>query len=146
MSIRDDKKRASKEERERASRETLRRKKAESRVGPEITIHDPRVRIVIDFMRANLQRKISLMDFARAVSLSPAHLSRLLKTETGLSPGEYLIRLRMEKARSLLTSSLLSIKEIMALAGYRNRSHFVEHFRRFFGLAPSEFRKGLSSS
>jgi transcriptional regulator GlxA family with amidase domain len=144
MSIKDDKKRASKEERKRASKETLRRKNAQSRGVPDITIHDPRVRMVIDFMRANLQRKLSLMDFARAVNLSAAHLSRLFKTETGLSPGEYLIRLRMEKARSLLTSSLLSIKEIMALAGYRNRSHFVQHFRRYSGLAPSEFRKGLS--
>jgi transcriptional regulator GlxA family with amidase domain len=138
MSIKDDRKRARKE--------TLKRKTGRSLVVPENTIQDPRVRIVIDFMKANLQRKISLNDFARAVSLSGAHLSRLFKTETGLSPGEYLIRLRMEKARHLLTTTLLSIKEIMALAGYGNRGHFVQHFRRYSGFAPSEFRRSVSSS
>jgi transcriptional regulator GlxA family with amidase domain len=138
MSIRD--------ERKRARRKKLTRKDAPSRIVPERTIDDSRVRIVIDFMRVNLHRKISLTDSARAVNLSAAHLSRLFKTETGLSPGEYLIRLRMEKARHLLTTTLLSIKEIMALTGYGNRGHFVEHFKRSFGPAPSEFRKGLSRS
>jgi AraC family transcriptional regulator len=137
-----------KEERKRASRETLPRKNAQSGVNAESEskVHDPRIQIVIDFMKANLHRKISLIDSARTVNLSSAHLSRLFTTETGISPGEYVIRLRMEKARQLLKTSLLSIKEIMALTGYGNRGHFVQHFRRYSGLAPSEYRRNLSSS
>ena len=134
MSIKDDRKRASKER--------LARTKA-SYVVPESTIHDPRVRIVIDFMKANLQRKISLIDLAREVKLSAAHISRLFSIEIGISPSEYLIRLRMERARHLLLTSLLSVKEIMAMTGYGNRGHFVQHFRRYFGLTPSEFRKSV---
>ena len=105
MSIKDDRKRASKEK--------LKRKNAPSRDIPESTIRDPRIQIVIDFMKANLHRKISLTDLAREVNLSAAHVSRLFSIETGIPPSEYLIRLRMEKARSLLTSGLLSVKEIM---------------------------------
>ena len=51
----------------------------------------------------------------------------------------------MEKARHLLATSLLRIKEIMAMAGYNSKSHFVRHFRRPFGLAPSEYRKAAST-
>jgi len=49
--------------------------------------------------------------------------------------------LRMQKAAKLLATSRLSVKQIMALVGYDNKSHFVRHFRRLFGQAPSEYRK-----
>ena len=135
MSIRDEGKRA--------RRKRLTRKDTRSRIVSEGTIDDPRVRIVIDFMKANLQRKISLTDLAREVKLSAAHVSRLFSIETGISPSEYLIRLRMERARHLLLTSLLSVKEIMAMTGYGNRGHFLQHFKRYFGLTPSEFRKSV---
>lgn len=129
-----------------ASNKSSRSNKSHLSVDVGMSIRDTRVRIVIDFMQANLQRKISSPDFAGEAKLSVSHLSRLFKTQTGLAPGEYLIRLRMERARHLLTTSLLSIKEIMAMAGYNNKGLFVDHFKRYSGHAPSEYRKGLSSS
>ncbi|MEK6406179.1 MAG: helix-turn-helix domain-containing protein [Acidobacteriota bacterium] len=125
----------------RANTESEEREYPEGLVVPESTIRNRRVQIVIDFMNANLQRRISLTELANVVELSPSHLSQLFKTQTGLSPGEYLRRLRMEKARHLLATSLLSIKQIMVVVGYNNRSNFVRHFRRYFDLAPSEYRK-----
>lgn len=110
------------------------------------TSHNPRVQIVIEFMSANLDRRVSLTELAGVGSLSASHLSHLFKTETGLSPGEYLRRLRMEKARHLLATGLLSIKQIMAIVGYTNRSNFLRHFRRYFVLAPSEYRKHAYNS
>lgn len=108
---------------------------------PNALLCDPRVQVAIDFMNGNLQRKVTLSESARVAYLSPSRFSHLFKTQTGLSPGEYLIRLRMEKARHLLTTSLLSIKEVMALVGYGTRSNFVLHFKRFFDCAPSEYKK-----
>jgi transcriptional regulator GlxA family with amidase domain len=99
---------------------------------------------VIDFMNANLARKVSLRELADVANLSQSRLSHLFKSQTERSPGEYLIRLRMEKARELLATSLLSIKQVMAMAGYYNKSHFARHFRRFFHLSPSEYRKSVS--
>lgn len=104
-------------------------------------LRDPRIQLVIDFMNANLQRSISLRELAGVANLSPSHFSGVFKIQAGLSPGEYLINLRMEKAHHLLTTSLLSIKEVMALVGYDTRSNFVRHFKRYFHLAPSEYRK-----
>lgn len=108
---------------------------------PENVIHKARVRAVIDFMNANLHRSITLAELAGAVNLSPAYFSQLFKTETGLSPGKYLTTLRMERAGQLLATGFLSIKQVMAEAGYNNKSNFLRRFRRYFDLAPSEYRK-----
>lgn len=102
---------------------------------------NPRVRAVIEFMNSNLERRISLAELAKVANLSPSHLSHLFKTEIDLSPGEYLRRLRMEKARELLSASLLSVKQIMVIVGYANTSNFVRHFRRYFAYTPSEYRR-----
>jgi AraC-like DNA-binding protein len=103
--------------------------------------HEPRVQTVNNFISANLRRRVSLSELAEIVNLSSSQLSRLFKTETGISPGEYLIRLRMEKAGELLASGFLTIKEIMAETGYNNKSNFSRRFRRYFDLTPSEYRK-----
>jgi AraC family transcriptional regulator of arabinose operon len=106
---------------------------------------DPRIQVVLDFLNANLHRRIRLADLAEAAKLSPSRLSHLFKTEMGLSPGKYLMRLRMQKASNLLATTRLSVKQIMAMAGYDDKSLFVRHFRRSFGLAPSEYRKTAST-
>jgi AraC-like DNA-binding protein len=109
----------------------------------ENTIRNPRVKVVIDFMNTNLHRRLSLSELAKLANLSVSHLSRLFRTETTLSPWEYLIRLRMVRARELLATTLLSVKEVMAAAGYDSKSHFSRHFRRAFGVSPSEYRRGF---
>jgi transcriptional regulator GlxA family with amidase domain len=112
---------------------------------PEGAIRNARIRIAIAFLESNLHRKITSSELAEVANTSSSHLSRLFKSETGLSPGEYLRRLRMEKARQLLATSLLSVKEIMGAAGYNSKSHFVRHFKRSFRLTPSEYRKNVSN-
>ena len=129
------------EERKRASSETPLSADREPSLVGDLEVRDHRIRFLIAFMRSNMQKKVSLIDLGRQVNLSPAHVSRLFSTEIGLSPSEYLIRLRIDNARRLLTNTMLSIKEIMALCGYNNRGHFVEHFKRYFSKAPSEYRK-----
>jgi len=108
---------------------------------PQDVLLDPRVQSVIEFMNNNLQQTTSLPELAAVAYLSPSRFSHLFKAQTGVSPVEYFIRLKMEKARHLLTTSLLSIKEIMALVGCGTRSNFVSQFRRYFDSAPSEYRK-----
>lgn len=109
----------------------------------ENALQAARIQTVIDFMNTNLERRVSVSELANAVNLSPSHLSRLFNLQTGLSPGEYLIRLRMEKARHCLATSSLSIKQVMATVGYdiRSRSNFVRQFKSYFDLTPSEYRR-----
>ncbi len=115
---------------------------AESEV-QENALQTARIQTVIDFMNINLHRKIPLIELAEIASVSQSHLSRLFNLHTGLSPGDYLIKLRMEKARHLLVTSFLSIKQVMATLGYgpSSRANFVEQFKRYFDHTPSEYRK-----
>jgi AraC-like DNA-binding protein len=121
-------------------------KNPEGFVGPKSTTRNPRVKTVIQFMEANLQRKISLPELADAANLSRSYLCNLFKTETGLSPGEYFRRLRMEKASRLLATTLLSVKQVMGMTGYDNRSDFVLYFRRYFDCTPTEYRNRAYNS
>lgn len=124
----------------RASARELRAHAQDPQAVPQTQIRDPRAKIVIDLMRTNLHRKIGLAELAEATNLSTFYVSSLFKGETGLPPGEYLRRLRMEKARCLVATSLLSVKQIMAMTGYNNRNNFASHFKRSFGVTPSEYR------
>lgn len=135
-----------KEASKRASGKSLKGNNPHPQVVPESAIRNRRVQIVIDFMNANLHRRIPLTELAGVANLSPSHLSYLFKSQTKLSPGEYLIRLKMETARHLLATSVLSIKQIMAQVGYDHRSNFVRHFRRYFDLAPSQYRERAPNS
>jgi transcriptional regulator GlxA family with amidase domain len=101
---------------------------------------DARTAMTIDFMRANLQRRMSLSDLARSVNLSASHLGYLFRADTGMSPGQYLMNLRMEKARDLLAGSLLSVKQIRAEVGSNDKSNFARSFKRTYGVSPSEYR------
>jgi two-component system, response regulator YesN len=102
---------------------------------------DPRVRAAVDFIDANLHRTITLSEIAKAINVSVEHLSRVFKIDTGFSPIDYLIRLRLEKAHQLLKTRFLSVKEVMAAVGYNSKGHFAKHFKRRFGITPSEYRK-----
>lgn len=130
----------------RASGESPKGKSPRQTAISESRISDPRIRIVTEFMNANFHRRIRLAELAAAANLSSFHFSHLFKDQVGLPPGEYLRRLRMEKARHLLATSLLSIKEIMAMAGYNDKNTFARHFKRSYGPAPSEYRKSVSAS
>lgn len=104
-------------------------------------IHDSRIKTVVESMEANVARKISLSELAEMVNLSASHFSHVFKSQTGYSPGDYLLHLRLEKASTLLRRSSVRIKEVMALAGFDTRSNFTHHFKKRFGSTPSTYRR-----
>lgn len=108
---------------------------------PNNAINSARVRAVIEFMRANLHRKITLAELANRVNLSASHFSHVFKAETGFAPIEHLINLRMEKAGDLLATTFLSVKEIMANVGYDNRANFLRRFEKDYDVTPTEYRR-----
>jgi transcriptional regulator GlxA family with amidase domain len=88
--------------------------------------------------------QLSMDDLATRVHLSPSRLRQLFKAETGISPVKYRRLLRLERAKSLLENSFLSVKEIVAEVGYGDVSHFVRDFRNRYKIRPLEARS-LSS-
>ena len=102
---------------------------------------DYRVRRAIALAGECLQRGWSPARLAEAVNLSPSRLSQLFKRETGMPPARYLRLLRMERARELLETTHLSVKQVMARVGVTDESHFVRDFKKTCGLTPARHRE-----
>ncbi len=102
---------------------------------------DIKVRRAIATLEANSHHRFSLSELARSVNLSPFYFCHLFKTQTGISPGRYLINLRMQQACHLLETTQLSVKEVMAQVGFNDKSHFTREFKRCYGQSPSQYRK-----
>ena len=104
---------------------------------------DARVQRTIDRMEDEMQRRLTVPELARAAGLSAAHLTRLFREATGLTPGAFLRALRMTRARMLLERTNLSVGEVMAQVGVWDRSHFARDFQRAHGASPSAVREQL---
>ena len=100
---------------------------------------DQRVRAAITFMKTNLHRKLSAIEIAQTVRLSPAHLRELFKEETGTSLTRYRRDLQMQRAKHLLESTFLSVKEVAAAVGINGLSHFGKDFEQRYGARPSQY-------
>jgi AraC family transcriptional regulator, arabinose operon regulatory protein len=101
---------------------------------------DPRVLKVIDGMRSNFHRPLSVREMAASVNLSPSRFQHLFRVEAGVSPASYLKSLRMGEARKLLENTFLTNQEIIAKVGLSDESHFARDFKKAHGLSPGRYR------
>jgi transcriptional regulator GlxA family with amidase domain len=95
---------------------------------------------VISVLERSFEEHFSQLELAHRVNLSPSRLCHLFKIETGMAPLQYQKALKMEKARHLLETTFLSVKQIMKTVGIRDESHFVRDFKRHYGLSPLAYR------
>jgi len=98
------------------------------------------VRTVVDYLHAHFTSDFTLEDIAAIVHYSPYHLIRIFKAETGTTPFEYLVDLKIAKAKELLKTTSKNITEICFTCGFNNRSHFSAVFKRKVGVSPSRYR------
>ena len=94
-----------------------------------------------EFIRNNFQFQIKVDDIAKNVGVTPNYLANIFTKSTGISPKQYLIKTRMEKASVFLKSSDYKIKEIAMMVGYRNQLHFSSEFKKHYGIAPLQYQK-----
>ncbi len=103
---------------------------------------DGRISILRDKFLENLQHQWTIEAMADAVKLSPSHLQKLFKTETGMPPIAYLREKRLEKACALLEAEdWEQINQIGKQVGMPNDSHFTRDFKKKYGVTPTEYRK-----
>jgi len=86
--------------------------------------------------------ELTLEEVAAAVQVSPGYLSRLLKRETGFSFVDYLTRVRINKAVSLMGDPAIKVYEVAEAVGYQSQHYFSRAFKRVFGRSPVDYRKG----
>ena len=85
-------------------------------------------------------------ELAARLHLSPSHLQRIFKRETGVRLGEWLIAQRLHEAAYLLANSYLSVKEIAGAAGYEHVSSFIRAFERRYVLTPTHYRERANAT
>ena len=78
---------------------------------------------------------------AGVANLSRYHFSRQFKCATGLSPHQYVIGRRVERARELLQKTDLAVGDVASAVGFSHQSHLARYVRRRFGVAPSALRR-----
>ena len=99
-----------------------------------------RLRRVTEFIEDNLPRALPLAELSALAQLSPCHLTRLFKRATGVSPHQFIVRRRIDRARVLLAARELSIRAVGHAVGFRSFSHFSATFRRVTGTTPSVYQ------
>lgn len=100
---------------------------------------------VQDFICANYMQNISLNDIAENMYLSVPYLCKIYKDSTGNTINDYLMKIRVQYAKKLLSDPSLKIAQISKQVGYENTQSFIRMFKNATNYTPSEYRKILSS-
>lgn len=98
------------------------------------------LRSIQEYVSANLHRNITLDDIAEVVCMSPSSLYKKMKEYSGLSPMEYVMKVRLHRAVELLKDDSVSVQEVASAVGFNTHSFFSECFKREFGMTPRQWR------
>ena len=99
-------------------------------------VQDPRIRQALEFLGE--KKTPSLSEVAARLNLSASRFRHLFKKELGISPKHYIMLLRLRWAKQLLENSWLEVKEVTAVIGVNDVSHFVRTYKAMFRQTPSE--------
>ncbi|MCX8128673.1 MAG: response regulator [Clostridia bacterium] len=99
------------------------------------------VEMIKDYLNKYYSEDILLEEISRIYFMNPCYLSQLFKNETGQTFSQYLTRLRMEKARNILVKGNAKICDVSAQVGYNSVSHFIQSFKKIYGITPEQLRK-----
>ena len=98
----------------------------------------------IRYINAHYAEDISLEILAQNVFVSPYYLSHLFRREMGITFGDYLVKVRMGRAKELLMEGR-SVEEVAESVGYADSNYFVKTFKKYIGVTPSRYRKILTN-
>jgi len=107
----------------------------------EIAVHNNYVNIAVEYMRAFYNANIKIEDICKQIYLSPYYFIRMFKKQMGISPHEFLLSIRVNKAEEILKKMDCSIEEVARLCGFANAAHFSAYFKKIKGISPSEYKK-----
>ena len=99
------------------------------------------LRRVLDFMAVHLNDDPTIAELAQQCGLSPGYFARAFRQTIGITPHQWLVRKRIERARALLLGSALGLAEIAVMCGFVDQSHFTRVFAKFEGDSPGRWRQ-----
>jgi AraC family transcriptional regulator len=98
-------------------------------------------RRTLAYIEANLASKMGIGDLANVVALSKSHFSRAFKLSLGLSPMEYVVVRRVERAKAMISSTRERLAEVAVACGFADQAHLNRRFRALIGISPGRWRR-----
>jgi AraC family transcriptional regulator len=94
----------------------------------------------LDYIHTHLDRELSLTELAEVINISPTYFASLFKQAIDISPHQYVIQQRVERAKLMLLKTDLAIADIALQVGFSSQSHLTQQFKRFTGMTPKQAR------
>lgn len=98
------------------------------------------IQVSVSYINNNYEREISLKDIAQYVFLSTSYFTRAFKEEMGISPINYLLMTRIERAKELIKGSNSKISDIALSVGFSNQQRFNDIFKKYVKMTPLQYR------
>ncbi len=98
-------------------------------------------RRTLAYIEANLESKMDIDDLANVVALSRSHFSRAFKHSVGLSPMEYVVVRRVERAKVMISETREPLAEVALACGFADQAHLNRRFRDIVGISPGRWRR-----
>jgi len=98
-------------------------------------------RRIIEYVEANLGRAVTVRELAHIAELSTHHFVRMFQKSLGLTPYQYVLERRVERAKELLHDQTANLAEVGLSTGFCSQSHFTSAFHRAVGVTPAGFQR-----
>lgn len=98
---------------------------------------------IYEYIRGTCYKNPQVFDIARHFGYNPQYFSRMFRKASGMTPKQYIISMQIEKAKYLLTTTNLRVKEISGQIGMNDVKTFFKHFKRSEGISPSAYRRAF---
>ena len=99
-----------------------------------------RLQQVLDYIQTHLDRELSLAELAEVINVSSTYFASLFKQAMGISPHQYVIKQRVERAKVMLKKTDFAIADIALQVGFSSQSHLTQQFKRITGMTPKQIR------
>lgn len=103
--------------------------------------HYPVIKKVVEYIQDNIESKLDLKMLSELSGLSPNYFHRVFTENLGITPNDYITKIRLDKARELLVKTSLPVSEISFRCGFENIPYFSYLFKKHLGISPGKFRK-----
>jgi len=107
---------------------------------------DYRIKETLVHIERDISQPLAIPDLAASLNLSASRFRHLFKKEVQICPVKYINNRRLERARALLQTTHLRVKEIRLKVGVSNEAHFLHDFKRRFGHTPCAYRRQFQDS
>jgi AraC-like DNA-binding protein len=110
---------------------------------PRAEVTDPRVAELVSYVQQHLTEPISIETLADRACLTKSYLIRMFRDKLGMTPLQYILQKKIQKAQTMLLGTDLSITEVAHAVGFHDASYFIRLFHKNLGFTPQEYRTKL---